>query len=158
MGRLGRPKEFGAVAAFLCSAQASYVTGSSISVDGGWCPADRSAEDGTIPSRYPLMPLPSGGYRERTLQNVLDSDGTVIICKGVLTGGTRLTRNLCRRHVKPHLLIDATHTTESVAAVQVASFIEEHEIRVLNIAGPRSSEWPEAYAYTWRTVSALLQK
>lgn len=36
MGRLGQPEEFGAVAAFLCSAQASYVTGSSISVDGGW--------------------------------------------------------------------------------------------------------------------------
>jgi 3-oxoacyl-[acyl-carrier protein] reductase len=34
--RLGRPEEFGAVAAFLCSAQASYVTGTSISVDGGW--------------------------------------------------------------------------------------------------------------------------
>jgi 3-oxoacyl-[acyl-carrier protein] reductase len=36
MGRLGRAEEFGAVAAFLCSALASYVTGSSISVDGGW--------------------------------------------------------------------------------------------------------------------------
>lgn len=35
-GRLGRPEEFAAVAAFLCSVQASYVTGASISVDGGW--------------------------------------------------------------------------------------------------------------------------
>jgi 3-oxoacyl-[acyl-carrier protein] reductase len=36
MGRLGQPEEFAAVAAFLCSVQASYVTGTSISVDGGW--------------------------------------------------------------------------------------------------------------------------
>ena len=35
MGRLGRPDEFGAVCAFLCSAQASYVTGQLIVVDGG---------------------------------------------------------------------------------------------------------------------------
>jgi 3-oxoacyl-[acyl-carrier protein] reductase len=34
--RLGRPEEFGAVATFLCSVQAGYVTGTSISVDGGW--------------------------------------------------------------------------------------------------------------------------
>ncbi len=35
-GRLGTPEEFAAVAAFLCSTQAAYVTGTSISVDGGW--------------------------------------------------------------------------------------------------------------------------
>ena len=34
-GRYGRPDEFGAVAAFLASQQASYVTGSMIRVDGG---------------------------------------------------------------------------------------------------------------------------
>ena len=36
MGRLGRPEEFAAMTAFLCSANASYVTGTSVSVDGGW--------------------------------------------------------------------------------------------------------------------------
>ena len=34
-GRLGTPEEFGAVAAFLCSARASYVTGVAVLVDGG---------------------------------------------------------------------------------------------------------------------------
>jgi 3-oxoacyl-[acyl-carrier protein] reductase len=36
MGRLGEPREFAAVAAFLASERASYITGSSIAVDGGW--------------------------------------------------------------------------------------------------------------------------
>ncbi len=34
-GRLGKPEEFAAVVTFLCSQQASYITGSTISVDGG---------------------------------------------------------------------------------------------------------------------------
>jgi 3-oxoacyl-[acyl-carrier protein] reductase len=36
MGRLGRPEEFAAMVAFLASERASYVTGASIPVDGGW--------------------------------------------------------------------------------------------------------------------------
>ncbi len=35
MARMGNPDEFAAMAAFLCSQRASYVTGSTISIDGG---------------------------------------------------------------------------------------------------------------------------
>ncbi|MBM4420114.1 MAG: SDR family oxidoreductase [Chloroflexi bacterium] len=37
-GRYGRPEEFGAVVAFLASEQASYLTGSTIRIDGGMIP------------------------------------------------------------------------------------------------------------------------
>jgi 3-oxoacyl-[acyl-carrier protein] reductase len=36
MGRLGEPKEFAALVTFLASERAAYITGASISVDGGW--------------------------------------------------------------------------------------------------------------------------
>ena len=36
MGRLGEPPELAALAAFLCSERASYITGQSVAVDGGW--------------------------------------------------------------------------------------------------------------------------
>lgn len=36
MKRLGEPREFAALAAFLASERASYITGTSITVDGGW--------------------------------------------------------------------------------------------------------------------------
>ena len=36
MRRIGEPREFAALAAFLVSERASYITGTSIPVDGGW--------------------------------------------------------------------------------------------------------------------------
>lgn len=35
VGRLGTPEEFGAACAFLCSAQAGYITGQTLGIDGG---------------------------------------------------------------------------------------------------------------------------
>jgi 3-oxoacyl-[acyl-carrier protein] reductase len=35
MGRLGEPEELGALVAFLCSKQAGYITGTTVTIDGG---------------------------------------------------------------------------------------------------------------------------
>jgi 3-oxoacyl-[acyl-carrier protein] reductase len=37
-GRYGRPQEFGAICAFLCSQQAAYMTGQNVLADGGAYP------------------------------------------------------------------------------------------------------------------------
>jgi len=124
---------------------------------GGWCPADRSAEDGPIPSRYPLYALERGGYRARTLQNVMDSDATVILAPGDLTGGTRLTLVFCEQHSRLHLVIDAAQTSEPEAAARIARFVEQRFIGTLNVAGPRASGWPGAHDYAKRTIATLLK-
>ena len=125
---------------------------------GGWCPADRAAEDGPIPARYPLTPLARAGYRERTRQNVLDSDGTAILFHGVLGGGTLLTLNLCKREGKPHVVIDASKTSESAAAAEIARFVDEHDIHVLNVAGPRLSGWAQGDGFAVGTVAEVVKR
>jgi len=125
---------------------------------GGCCPAGRAAEDGPIPARYPLTPLARGGYRERTRQNVLDSDGTAILFHGVLTGGTLLTLNLCKREGRPHVVIDASKTSASGAADEIARFVEEQDVRVLNVAGPRASGWKQGYGFAAGAVGDLIAR
>lgn len=122
---------------------------------GGWCPQGRIAEDGPIPDHYALAEL-NGGYEERTLKNVLDSDGTAILYNGVLEGGTRLTRDYCEAHGKPFELVDASALTPDAAAARVAEFVKRLGIATLNVAGPRASKWPGAERYSRETIAGLL--
>jgi hypothetical protein len=119
---------------------------------GGWCPAGRLDEFGRIPAQYPLRELESGGFTERTLQNVKDSNGTIIIYGGKLSGGTEQTLRFCVAQQRPRELIDAAKASSEDAARLIADFVPTHKIDVLNVAGPRQSEWPEGYDYAYRAL------
>jgi len=123
---------------------------------GGWCPTGRLDEFGRIPDRYPVRELESGGFTERTLQNIKDSDGTVIIYPGKLSGGTEQTVHFCAEQRRPHELIDSSNVSTEKAAQLVADFVRENKIDDLNVAGPRASEWPEGYDYAFRALDIFL--
>lgn len=114
----------------------------------GWCPEGRKAEDGIIPDKYPLRELPGSGYPERTRQNVIDSDGTLIVFFSILSGGTELTRQYCTELNRPHLMIDGDSISFVQAAKQLKLFIYDNRIVSFNVAGPRQSEAPDGYRYT----------
>jgi len=124
---------------------------------GGWCPAGRLAEDGTIPQKYPLREISNGSYAERTLANVRDSDGTVVIYAGELEGGTRQTVQFCIDSSKPHELINSVSLDIEEAAAIVRGFVTRHRIATLNVAGPRASKQPRIYDYVFAVFVQVLQ-
>lgn len=123
---------------------------------GGWCPTGRLDESGRIPDRYPVKELENGGSTKRTLQNVKDSDGTIIIYPGKLSGGTEQTLHFCVEQRRPHELIDASNISTEKAAQLIADFVCENNIEILNVAGPRQSEWPEGYGYAAQVLDIFL--
>ena len=117
---------------------------------GGWCPAGRRAEDGTIPERYPLRETESASYPVRTERNVRDSDATLIVYRKKMRGGTALTARLAHHHGKPCL-------AQEIAAADpeaIRRWLAERHVRVLNVAGPRESESPGIHA----EATALLRQ
>ena len=123
---------------------------------GGYCPKGRLAEDGPLPDTYPLTELDYGSYPERTLRNVLESDGTAVIYFGALEGGTQQTVQNCVEHEKPFQLIDAAEMSVSEATACLEEFVSAHSIRVLNVAGPRESKVARAREYTFQVIHTLL--
>ncbi len=123
---------------------------------GGWCPADRLAEDGRIPSRYRLPETPDSDYAQRTEWNVRDSDGTVIFStEDVLTGGSKFTLEMAAAQGKPCLHLSSKAGSEA-AAGRLRAFLETHRIKCLNVAGPRASQDPGVGAFVFRTLQAAL--
>ncbi len=118
---------------------------------GGWCPRGRRAEDGVIPACYPLKETASKDYRVRTRLNVRDSDATLILCRGSLAGGTRLTAAIARRMERPLCIADLSRRTQAPAA-----WLRHHNVRRLNIAGPRESQAPGIGAEARRFLMRLL--
>lgn len=120
---------------------------------GGWVPKGRRAEDGPLPPHYQVRETPSPTYAERTEKNVRDSDGTLIISRGALTGGSRTTREIAAKLGRPWLHVDLARTPAFKAALTIADWLAASGIRVLNVAGPRASKDPRIYA----DVMALLE-
>ena len=110
---------------------------------GGWCPRGRRSEQGPIPDVYQLQETESRDYAFRTKQNVIDSDGTLILYRRKMSGGTELTYKLARRHNRPCLCVDLDGgDVESESGSFVLKWINDQNIGKLNVAGPRESSSP----------------
>jgi hypothetical protein len=107
---------------------------------GGYCPKGRKAEDGCIPACYPLSEIKSSNYTARTELNVKESDGTLILNVGKLSGGTSLTAKYARKYNKPYLVVQLNKELD--AGHQVREWIAANSILILNVAGPREAKRP----------------
>jgi hypothetical protein len=121
---------------------------------GGWCPAGRRAEDGQVPKQYQMTELASNLYPERTEKNVRDSDATLILYRGRVTGGTRLTQRICREIGKPSLSVSITYP--EAAAERISRSLNDVRPVILNVAGPRESNAVGIQAETCEMLRAVL--
>lgn len=116
---------------------------------GGWCPKGRLAEDGVIAAHYLLQETLSENPLVRTQQNVLDADATLIFFLSIedaYQDGTGATIDCCKKYQKDYFLHMAEEKTTDQRCLDW--LLSNQQITVLNIAGPRESNWKEAYRYT----------
>lgn len=125
---------------------------------GGWCPAGRRAEDGIIPTLYPLREMDSVYYDDRTRQNILDSNATLIIYQDDLTGGTLLTYRLANALNQPVFLFKVSPFFIDESLEELLHFLKTNSVEILNIAGPRASQWAKAYESALLITSGLIKK
>jgi hypothetical protein len=120
----------------------------------GWCPLGRRAEDGPLAEKYQLRETESHGYRQRTRLNVRDSDATLILNLGELSGGSQATVAICQELRRPYLLVQLDQQAPEIHVGQVTKWLRKGRFSVLNVAGPREGKRPDAY----RQALSLLEQ
>lgn len=132
---------------------------------GGWAPLGWMTEDGPQEEFMRQMGLKEcqrPGYPARTELNVKDADATLIFSRDLkLTGGSYQTlcvaesleklccvvnpiENLCQfNDSRNEPFYEYDLTTQSGSKLPLRSWVGIMDIRILNVAGPRASKWPE---------------
>jgi hypothetical protein len=108
---------------------------------GGWMPKGFLTEDGNRPefaTLYGACEMPTAAYPPRTRQNAQDSDATLWFGQ-TDTPGAHTTIDACRQLGRAYMLVVPGQT---IKPSQVAAWIGEHSIRILNVAGNRESKAP----------------
>lgn len=140
---------------------------------GGWLPKGRLTEEGPLPAEYVGMSeMPTKDYLKRTEKNVVDSEMTVVICRGEPEGGTKRTIGFAEKHNRPCCVCDLDRTDDVDATI---AWVRETEAAlwsderygaeedpesgrpvVINFAGPRGSKDPAIYDDAKRVIARIL--
>jgi hypothetical protein len=115
---------------------------------GGTCPEGWLTSTGPNPLLAAFGLVPKGSIKSRTIQNIKDSDATVVLTLNAASPGSVLTVKTCKQLGKPVLEIDMNELLQAtLGATQgfeynagskaLYDFILKHEVSVLNVAGNR---------------------
>jgi len=132
---------------------------------GGWCPPGRACESGIIPDIYNMQETPAERSddapdiprSQRTLWNVRDADGTLILLlnnEQAEDRGTVWTIQAAKNLNKPFQLVDLSKEADPE---KINKWIRRHRIRVLNVGGPSEKSAPGIANATYQFIRIVLE-
>ena len=123
---------------------------------GGWIQKGRKIQSGILPDKYKLKEMPIAGFKEKIEQNVIDSDGTVIISHGELCGGADYSQKMTEKHIRPCLHINLNGVPVFMASSKINTWIIENDIEIMNVTGSRVSEDSDIYRDTMYIIEGVI--
>ncbi len=124
--------------------------------NGGWIQKGRKIQGGILAEKYKLEEMSDAGFKERIEKNIDNSDGTLIISHGNLTGSADYSRKIANQYDQPCLHVNLKEVSVFQAASIINTWIIKNNIEVLNVTGSRASEDPVIYKNSMSIVEGVI--
>lgn len=103
---------------------------------GGWAQRGMRNEAGVIEKRYGLEEAVAVGFKKAMEQNVLNSDGTLLISRGKKSVESQFAVETALRHHRQFLHVDLSQHSAFEAASLVSSWVSMNHVLVVFVTGP----------------------
>lgn len=133
----------------------------------GFAPAGYRTEKGSdysLRDEFGLVESRYTGYPQRTLQNILSADATILFTGKSYSRGSALTKTLCLKHNKKMHTILLQRDLEGNLIIPVSESLwpsniwSDPSIGIINVAGNRESVCPGIQAMTRKCLRQLIEK
>ncbi len=124
---------------------------------GGWIPRSQAQEDSELAKNFRLSTVDSDDRAHAVEQNILESDGVLIITMGDPGGNADTARHLAEHHGLPFLYIDMERLPAFEAAKRIEAWIAEYSIEVLCITGSRDMPHTNVHKITTDILEVVFQ-
>jgi hypothetical protein len=118
----------------------------------GWTPRGRRNQDGPLDEEYVLKEASAVGFQKAMEQNVIDSDGTLLITRGQKTPETRFAVQMALKHQKQLLHVDLSQHSAFEGASLTNSWLFLHAVKVVFITGPTDHNDANIYSLSLKIL------
>jgi hypothetical protein len=123
---------------------------------GGWAPRGLRNEAGPISGIYGIVEHDALGYRQAMEQNIVHSDGTLVLTRGKKSPETRHAVETALKHQRQLLHVDLSQHSGFEGASLIRSWIDLQKVRVVFVTGASEPEEPNIYAQTRKILETAI--
>ena len=112
---------------------------------GGWAGRGMRNEDGAIGNRYGLEEVMAMGYKRAMEENVLHSDGTLLISRGTKSVEGQFAVETALRHQRQFLHADLSQNSAFETSSLISSWVSMNHVLAVYVTGPTAHQDDRIY-------------
>ncbi|CAB5160371.1 hypothetical protein D3OALGA1CA_5015 [Olavius algarvensis associated proteobacterium Delta 3] len=122
---------------------------------GGWALPTGKGETRQLPKKYRVQQIEGSDRVDAARQNLIDSDGTLLMSHGGLSRFSDRVRAIAMDFNQPCLHVDLNSTTAFSTAQTINQWVRQQKIEILHVAGARTDQDPNIYQSTLDILEAF---